>query len=132
MHLFKKKRHSHFNKKNSCRYDKQIFMFSSFQRWSFHFRVSNGNGDKLIFIVRNADGLLSNVDGLLLRHISSSYDFRRAYVFCNHARWPLNIHNIHYGFLATSDNVRCSCSSLKEPVKVSRKEIANQTEFRQL
>lgn len=53
-------------------------------------------------------------------------------IFCNHARWLLNMHDIHYGFLAISDNVRFSCSSLKEPVNVLRKEIANQTEFRQL
>lgn len=51
------------------------------------------------------------------RHASASNDFWRTCTSRKHARWLLDMLNNHHGIITRTENVRCTCASLKEPVR---------------
>lgn len=53
----------------------------------------------------------------LARHASASSDFGSTYASRKHARWLLAMHNNHHCFLTRSENVRCTCATLKNSVR---------------
>lgn len=48
-------------------------------------------------------GLRADFDKHFARHASASYHFERTYAQCKHARWLLDMHTNHHGFLAKSE-----------------------------
>lgn len=61
-------------------------------------------------------GLPADLTENLSRMASASDDFGWTHASRKHAKWLLNMPNNHHGFLTISENVRCTCTSLKEHV----------------
>lgn len=67
----------------------------------------------------STSGLSVDLNENLARQQSASYNFGKKLASRKFARWLLDMHYNHNGFLAKSENVHvgCTCASLKKPVR---------------